>query len=103
MSPEQVKLREIFSEALTKASAEEREGYLASACGEDADLRRQIDVLLEAHGQSGDFLRHNVIAPNGPPIGEGPGSVIGRYKLLQQIGEGGFGVVFMAEQQEPVR
>ncbi len=103
MSPEQVKLREIFSEALTKASTEERERYLAAACGDDTDLRRQMNSLLEAHGQSGDFLKQNVIAPNGPPVGEGPGSVIGRYKLLQQIGEGGFGVVFMAEQQEPVR
>jgi serine/threonine protein kinase len=103
MSPEQVKLREIFSEALTKASAEERERYLVATCGDDAELRRQINSLLEAHGQSGDFLKQNVIAPNVPPIGEGPGSVIGRYKLLQQIGEGAFGIVFMAEQQEPVR
>jgi hypothetical protein len=61
MSPEQVKLREIFSEALTKASAEERERYLGAACGDDADLRRQIDVLIEAHGQSGDFLCQNVM------------------------------------------
>src|SRR5205814_3773455 len=50
-----------------------------------------------------DFLVQNVIPSSDPPIGEGPGNVIGRYKLLQQIGEGGFGTVFMAEQQEPVR
>ncbi len=103
MSAEQDTLRVVFAAALTKPSPEERERYLAEACGKDHELRRQVDSLLLAHAQAGDFLKQNVIAPNGPPIGEGPGSVIGRYKLLQQIGEGGFGVVFMAEQQEPVR
>src|SRR5439155_13001224 len=73
------------------------------ACAQNPDLRRQVDSLLLAHTQAGDFLRQNVIAPSGPPSGEGQGNVIGRYKLLQQIGEGGFGVVFMAEQQQPVR
>ena len=89
MSPEQDKLNEIFSGALAQASPKERERYLASACGQDADLRRQLDALLEAHSRAGDFLEQNIITPNGPSIGEGPGSVIGRYKLLQQIGEGG--------------
>jgi eukaryotic-like serine/threonine-protein kinase len=103
MSPEQDELREIFSEALTKASPEERERYLVSACGEDVALRRQLDTLLLAHGQAGDFLRQESIVLKSPSIGEGPGSVVGRYKLLQQIGEGGCGVVFMAEQEEPVR
>src|SRR5450756_1994061 len=103
MSAEPDKLREIFSEALAKASPEERARYLASACVQDPELRRQVDSLLSAHAQAGDFLRQSIVAPDGPPLGEGPGSVIGRYKLLQQIGEGGFGVVFMAEQQEPVR
>src|SRR5437879_312663 len=103
MSAQQDKMRAIFDEALAKASPEERESFLASACAQNPDLRRQVDSLLLAHTQAGDFLRQNVIAPSGPPSGEGQGNVIGRYKLLQQIGEGGFGVVFMAEQQEPVR
>jgi WD40 repeat protein/serine/threonine protein kinase/Flp pilus assembly protein TadD len=97
------RLGAIFAEALTQTSPEERERFLAAACGADAELRRQVDSLLEAHAQAGDYLKQPILATNGPPTGEGPGSVIGRYKLLQQIGEGGFGVVFMAEQQEPVR
>jgi WD40 repeat protein len=103
MSAEQDKLRKIFSEALVRSSPEERERYVADACVSDPELRRQVDSLLLAHAQAGDFLHQNVIAPQASSIGEAPGNIIGRYKLLQQIGEGGFGVVFMAEQQEPVR
>src|ERR1044071_10466851 len=101
MPIEQDKLREMFGEALAKSSLQERERYLAEACATAPELRCQVEALLLAHGQAGDFLRQNVIAASSPPIGEGPGSVVGRYKLLQQIGEGGFGVVFMAEQLEP--
>ncbi len=103
MSNEQDKLDLIFSEALAKGSEDERQRYLAQACGADVELRGQVDSLLAAHAAAGDFLKQSVISPSGGQIGEGPGSVIGRYKLLQQIGEGGFGVIFMAEQQEPVR
>lgn len=103
MSEREDQLEAVFTEARTMASPEERECFLAAVCGADADLRRQVDSLLLADAQAGDFLRQNVLAPNGSPAGERPGDVIGRYKLLQQIGEGGFGVVFMAEQQEPVR
>jgi serine/threonine protein kinase/WD40 repeat protein len=105
MATNQDKLIEIFSEALGKAPPEERNRYLAQACGEDCELRRQVDSLLQAQSEAGSFLHQPVVTPegNGPSAVEGPGTVIGRYKLLQQIGEGGFGLVFMAEQLEPVR
>jgi hypothetical protein len=105
MATNQDKLIEIISEALAKAPQEERERYLAQACGEDRELRQQVDSLLQAQSEAGNFLRQPVVTPggDGPSAAEGPGTVIGRYKLLQQIGEGGFGLVFMAEQLEPVR
>jgi tetratricopeptide (TPR) repeat protein len=102
MSPEQEKLNEIFSEALDRASPQERQSYLDFACRADPELRKHVEVLLVAHCEAGDFLKQTIIQRDTRPVGEGPGSLIGRYTLLQQIGEGGFGVVFMAEQQEPV-
>jgi serine/threonine protein kinase len=97
------RLNELFSGALACARADERQSYLAERCGEDAELRGQVESLLQAYEKAGGFLQKPLVA--GPPTGlaETVGTVIGRYKLLQQIGEGGFGVVFMAEQHEPVR
>ena len=99
--------RDIFIEALERESHAERKTYLASACAADAALRQRVDELLaEHHNQKTFFLD---VPPPGvnltleQPITEKPGMQIGPYKLLQQIGEGGFGVVFMAEQVEPVR
>jgi serine/threonine protein kinase/uncharacterized protein HemY len=99
--------RSIFIEALDKTSAAERSAYLNDACGNDDAMRRRIEKLLAAHEAAGGILDHSAVSDErtGPhtPLCEGPGTVIGPYKLLQQIGEGGFGVVYMAEQTEPVR
>jgi serine/threonine protein kinase len=98
---------EMFTQALQLPRAE-RAAYLERACGGDAELRRKVEALLEGHDQVGDFLEDSPqsILPksrSGVFAGEKPGDRIGHYKLLQQIGEGGCGVVFMADQEEPVR
>jgi WD40 repeat protein/serine/threonine protein kinase len=99
---------EIFSAALERSAGPERDAFLAQACANDDALRQSVENLLANHEQSGSFLTlpAGPIGPTGTrlvPVNEKPGDKIGRYKLLQQIGEGGCGVVYMAEQEEPVR
>jgi tetratricopeptide (TPR) repeat protein/serine/threonine protein kinase len=96
--------REIFTAALHQESPAERAAYLDAACGNDAALRERVESLLAEHEQLGSFME--VSAPDATvdsPAIEPIGTQIGSYKLLQKIGEGGFGVVYMAEQVEPVR
>jgi len=97
----------IFTEAAQLPNAE-RAAYLERVCGGDDALRRRVEALLQAHDRVGDFLEQSPQKPASEArmrafIAEIPGERIGRYKLLQQIGEGGCGVVYMAEQEEPVR
>src|SRR5215831_12204577 len=95
----------IFAEALSKKD-QERATFLDEHCKDDDGLRKQVEALLQAHDYPDPFLE----AP-GPvqfatldgPLIERPGTFIGPYKLLEQIGEGAFGVVYLAEQQRPIR
>src|SRR5437867_11834504 len=98
-------LRAIFDEALEMDDVERRRAFVAQACGHDAALRREIEELRAAHEAVGGFLGDSKRAglSASAKISEGEGDRIGRYKLLQKIGEGGCGVVYMAEQEEPVR
>src|SRR5271165_5937674 len=95
----------IFLEALDCKSADERRRFLEQACGTDLALHARVEELLRAHQDAGGFLGgvDRQDATRDQPIAERPGTLIGPYKLLEQIGEGGFGLVFMAEQQHLVR
>jgi hypothetical protein len=93
---------EVFTEALALPT-DQRPAFLNRACAGDANLRRHVEALLGTHSRVGDFLEQPPaeIARGRPgaTVSEGPGDLIGRYKLLQQIGEGGCGVVYMASRR----
>src|SRR5262245_53499301 len=97
----------LFWSALAIDSPQERGRYLDHACGGDAQLRGRVEELLAAYPKAESFLEPAARSPaataDEPPSGERPGVLIGPYKLLEPIGEGGMGTVWMAQQQEPVR
>ncbi|MCC7290449.1 MAG: protein kinase [Phycisphaerales bacterium] len=108
MDRELARVRALFDEVL-QASPEDRPALLAARCGSDSVLKRRIEALVATAESEDPFLSQPTRSTQltsalpSPPLFERPGSRIGPYKLLQQIGEGGFGVVFMAEQDQPVR
>jgi eukaryotic-like serine/threonine-protein kinase len=105
MNDIQADAKTIFLEALDYNGPDELRRFLEQACGSDAALRMRVEELLRAHRDAGAFLGggERQGATCAPPRAESLGTVIGPYKLLQQIGEGGMGTVFMAEQTQPVQ
>jgi serine/threonine protein kinase/WD40 repeat protein len=103
----QPELRAIFCAALDCTTPPERARYLDQACHGKPELRRRVEALLQANEEASGFLQEPSEQRDGPagqpPAADRPGTVIGQYKLMEQIGEGGMGLVFVAEQQQPVR
>lgn len=95
--------REIFSEAKALGTPSERAAFLEQACGDDSGLRQRMERLLAVNADPGSLLERMDAAGDREPIGEQPGDQIGHYRLLKVIGEGGFGVVFHAQQDQPIR
>src|SRR5262249_39836080 len=95
----------VFAEAQKIQDPQEQIAFLDQACGGDAALRKSVESLLSAYdlGQRLEPPAPGLATTVDFPTTEGPGTIIGPYKLLQQIGEGGMGTVYMAEQTQPVQ
>jgi serine/threonine protein kinase/tetratricopeptide (TPR) repeat protein len=99
------RLEQIFDAALGITSHEERDRFLDTEC-DDPELRAEVEQLLDVHSNVGTFLEVTPVNPLASPSDAGDdaiGTVIGRYRIIQKIGDGGFGAVYMAEQRQPVR
>jgi eukaryotic-like serine/threonine-protein kinase len=101
--------KSVFLGAVEIDPAEDRLAYLDRRCGPDAALRADVETLLRHHEGLGDYLERPAVGPPATrevtvgPSAEGPGTMIGPYKFIEPIGEGGMGSVWMAQQTEPVK
>ena len=97
----------IFKAAIRLTSPGDRATYLQEACGSDTNLLTRLNALLQSHEDGADFLQRppvvGTVDIDMPAFSDDSGASVGRYKLLERIGEGGMAVVYMAEQQEPIR
>ena len=105
MSSQPLDEEAIFHLARRIADSDDRDEYLSQVCAGDADLRSRVENLLDVHEDEPEFLNSSAgLAPTvgQPPISQVLGQRIGGYKLMEQIGEGGMGVVYVAEQERPI-
>src|SRR5262245_6324222 len=117
MAPDFKRVKEIFLAVVEKSTPAERDACLRAQCGPDASLLSHVEALLRKHDNAGDFLAPVAVMPSeiadtpvefGAAIpavngAEALGSFIGPYRLLKPLGEGGMGMVYLAEQLQPVR